>query len=614
MLTYQPPLKDMAFVLNDLLSAPKVLGAMPQFAEVDGELMSQVVQEAGRFAGEVLAPLSASGDAQGCRFEDGKVTTPDGFAHAWEQFRQAGWPALACHAEYGGQGLPNILNGILFEMLSAANHAWTMFPGLLHGAYACLHQHGSPALKAQYLPKLASGQWLATMGLTEPQAGSDLGLLRTRAVMQPDGSARITGSKIFISGGEQDWSENIVHLVLARLPDAPQGSKGISLFLVPKFLPADNGSPGARNAVVCTGIEHKMGLHGSATTSLQFDEATGWLVGQPHRGLAAMFVMMNAARLHVGLQGLGLADKAYQNALLYARQREQMRAVQRLDSQTRLACHDIHDADPIILHPPVQRLLMTQRAYVEGGRMLGYWAALLLDTAEHHPDVQQRTQAHEWLALVTPVIKALMSEQGFVGASQALQVFGGHGYIRETGIEQVLRDARIAMIYEGTNEIQAIDLLLRKVLADDAVVLNRWLDVVDETAQQMKDVPQTAAHAGQLSQLLFDVRSTTQAIAHARQQDAALPHRIATDYLRLLAHVALGWFWLRAADCAVRRTIDCADSRQDTDATFYAAKLNTAAYYFDFVFPETRQHLQIIRNALAASPCGGHAFLLDAID
>jgi len=601
MLTYHAPLKDIAWVLNDLLGAPATLRSLPAFADVDGELMMQVVEQAGRFAGEVLAPLNASGDAQGCRLENGKVTTPEGFGEAYRQFQQAGWPALACDPAHGGQGLPNLLNCILYEMLSAANHAWTMFPGLLHGAYACLRQHGSAALKAQYLPKLASGQWLATMALTEPQAGSDLGLLRTRAVMQPDGSARITGNKIFISGGEQDWTENIVHLVLARLPDAPAGSKGISLFLVPKFLPVEKGEndgPGARNAVVCTGLEHKMGIHGSATASLQFDEATGWLVGEPHRGLAAMFVMMNAARLHIGMQGLGLADVAYQNALAYAQQREQMRAVVRSAEQTRLANQTKNQAaDPIISHPPVQRLLMTQRAWVEGGRMLCYWAALTLDIAEHHEDEDTRTAAQEQLALVTPIIKALMSEQGFIGASQAQQVFGGHGYVSETGIEQTVRDARIAMIYEGTNEIQAIDLLLRKVLADGGRVLNRWLDQVQETAstQRADFTDQTR----RLLQLVQDVRSVTQAIEEASQQDAALPHVIATDYLRLLAHVGVAWLWLRAAACAAEKQAADQTTDQTAGPAFHTAKLNTAAYYFDFILPETHQRLQTIHNALA---------------
>ncbi|MCB5364794.1 acyl-CoA dehydrogenase C-terminal domain-containing protein [Pusillimonas sp. CC-YST705] len=594
MLSYQPPLKDIEYVLGDLLDAPATLQNIPAFAEMDKELMMQVLEEAGRFASEVVAPLNAPGDEQGCRYQDGQVKTPDGFAQAYAQFCEAGWPALPCHPEYGGQGLPNTLNCILYEMLSASNHAWTMFPGLLHGAYSCLHQYGSEALKNQYLPKIASGEWLATMGLTESQAGSDLGLLRTRAVMQADGSARITGSKIFISGGEHDMTENIVHLVLARLPDAPAGSKGISLFLVPKYLPEGDGL-GARNTVTCTGIEHKMGLHGSATTSLQFDDAIGYLVGEPNRGLAAMFVMMNSARLHVGMQGLGLAGASYASALAYAQERLQSRAAVRPPSRAGQA------ADPIVLHPPMQRLLMTQRAYVEGGRMLTYWAALLLDTAEHHPDAQAQAKAHGFLALVTPIIKSMMTDQGFAGASQALQVFGGHGYVRETGIEQYVRDARIAMIYEGTNEIQAVDLLLRKVLADNGKVLEDYLQGISDTAQAAQDGA-FGACATTLASLINEVRDVSQAIGKAAAQHAALPHLVAPDYLRLLGHVSLAWFWLRAAQRS--------EALMSQDPELHAGKQNTARYYFDFVLPEVRQHLQVIGNAIAASEqANGNVFL-----
>ena len=599
MLNYQPPLKDIEYVLGDLLDAPAVLQEIAAFSDMDKELMLQVLEEAGRFASEVVAPLNAKGDEQGCRYHEGEVKTPDGFAQAYAQFCEAGWPALPCHPEFGGQGLPNTLNCILYEMLSASNHAWTMFPGLLHGAYSCLYQYGSEALKAQYLPKIASGEWLATMGLTEPQAGSDLGLLRTRAVMQADGSALITGSKIFISGGEHDMTDNIVHLVLARLPDAPVGSKGISLFLVPKYLPEGDGL-GQRNKVSCTGIEHKMGLHGSATTSLQFDDAIGYLVGEPNRGLAAMFVMMNSARLHVGMQGLGLAGAAYQSALVYAQERLQSRAAVRPASRSGQA------ADPIVLHPPMQRLLMTQRAYVEGGRMLAYWAALLLDTAEYHAEASKQTQAHDFLALVTPVIKSMLTDQGFAGASQALQVFGGHGYVRETGIEQYLRDARIPMIYEGTNEIQAVDLLLRKVLADKGKVLNAYLDGIADTAHAA-DSGAFKACAATLGALVEELRGLTQTIGQASVQDPALPHLIATDYLRLIGHVSLAWFWLRAA---LR-----SETLMDADPQLHASKQNTARYYFDFVLPETRQHLQIIENAIAASrQPGGNVFLPDVLN
>jgi alkylation response protein AidB-like acyl-CoA dehydrogenase len=578
MFSYTPPLKDMQFVLSDLLEAPATLHAFPAYEEVDAALIQQVSEEAGRFAAEILFPLNAQGDRIGCRVENGAVHTPPGFAQAYRQFCEAGWPALACAPEYGGQGLPHVLNGVLFEMLSSANHGWTMYPGLLHGAYCCLHQHASEELKARYLPKLVSGEWLATMCLTEAHAGSDLGLLRTKAVPAEQGAYRITGSKIFISGGDQDMTENIVHLVLARLPDAAPGSRGISLFLVPKILP-----DGARNAAYCTGLEHKMGISGSATCAMQFDAATGWLIGEPHRGLGAMFVMMNAARLHVGLQGLGIAETAYQNSLAYARERLQMKAVKRDASRLQ------QPADPIILHPAVQRLLMTQRAYVEGGRMLAYWTGLMLDTAEQHPDPQARHEAHEQVSLITPIVKSMLTEQGFLGASQALQVFGGHGFVRETGIEQYVRDARVTMIYEGSNEIQAIDLVMRKILSDGGARLEVFLAQVEATAQQAQSDDLTA-NAATLAALVQRIRDTVRAMAAASAGDAQLPYRIAGETLRLVGHCALAWLWLRAARVAVQRRAH--------DPEFHDAKRDTACYYFNYVLPEVQQLLGVIDACL----------------
>ena len=582
MFSYQPPLKDIRFVLSDLLDASSHLSSLPPFAEVDDDLTMQVAEEAGRFASEVLFPLNAVGDREGCHYENGLVKTPTGFPEAYRQFQEAGWPALACDPNFGGQGLPNTLNSVLYEMLSSANHAWTMYPGLLHGAYACLHKHASDELKQRYLPRIVSGQWLATMCLTESQAGSDLGLLRTRAVPQDDGSVRITGSKIFISGGEQDMTENIVHLVLARLPDAPAGSKGISLFLVPKFLPEGEGL-GQLNGVACTGIEHKMGIHGSATTSLQFDDAVGWIVGEPNRGLAAMFVMMNAARLAVGIQGLGSAETAYQNSLAYAQERLQMRAADR-PAQRRT-----EPADPIIMHPPMQRLLMTQRAYVEGFRMLAYYSALALDASEHHPDEQVRSDKDAELSLLTPIIKSMMTDQGFYGSSQALQIYGGHGFITETGIEQYLRDSRIAMIYEGTNEIQAVDLLLRKILSDGGKRLEQFLSQIDATVEEETDGPRHV-RALILAELIGNLRRRVADIAQATQANPPLPHQVAPEMLRLTGHCALAWLWLRAERMA--------EEKFHQDPVFYQAKQDTCRYYYNFVLPETAQLLQVIDNAL----------------
>ena len=582
MFSYRPPLKDMKFVLHDVLDAPNVLSTYPAYADIDAALMDQVIEEAGRFASEVISPLNAVGDQSGCRFENGAVTTPDGFATAYKQFCRAGWPALSCSPDYGGQGLPHTLDCVLYEMLSAANQGWTMAPGLLGGAYSCLYRHANEDLKKQYLPKIVSGEWLATMCLTESHAGTDLGLLRTRALPASDGSYRITGDKIFISGGEHDLTDNIVHLVLARLPDAPPGSRGISLFLAPKFLPEGDG-PGVRNAVYCTGIEHKMGSHGSATCSMRFDQALGWLVGEPHRGLAAMFVMMNAARLHVGSQGLGIAEAAYQNSLDYAQERLQMKAVKRP------AQRKDQPADPIILHPAVQRLVMSQRAMVEGGRMLSYWAATLLDGGEHHPDLQARHQMNGLLALVTPIIKAMMTEQGFLGSSQALQIYGGHGYIRETGIEQYLRDSRVTMIYEGTNEVQALDLVIRKIIADNGLHLNQLLDMICETTAA-ESAGELAHLAAMLDQAIEKLRDAATAFSQASVEKPEAPYQVAGEMLRAVGLCVIGWFWLRAARVSIEQG--------DRDHAFHEAKRTTANYYFEFLFPESAQCFMTINNCL----------------
>jgi alkylation response protein AidB-like acyl-CoA dehydrogenase len=568
---YTPPLRDFAFVLDEVLQAPQALRALPAHAEIDGELMMQVLEEAGRFAADVVAPLNGIGDREGCRLENGTVTTPPGFARAYAQFCAGGWPALACAPEHGGQGLPHVLDCALYEMLSAANHGWTMYPGLLHGAYACLAAHGSPELQARYLEKIASGQWLATMCLTEAQAGSDLGQLRTRAVPQEDGSYRLTGDKIFISGGEHDLTPNIVHLVLARLPDALPGSKGLSLFLAPRVL--DDGS---RNGVHCTGIEHKMGIHGSATCSLHFEQAQAWLVGEAGRGLAAMFVMMNAARLHVGAQGLGLAEAAWQRASAYARERRQSRAPGSSGN------------DLIVRHPAVQKLLMEQRCRIEGARLLTCWAGLLLDLAADDPDATQRRRHHERLEFITPVIKAFLTDQGFQCASRALQVFGGHGYVVESGIEQFMRDARITMIYEGTNEIQAIDFLMRKVLGDEGRRLDDFLALV------RADIEEGALLADQarlLANAVDKLSGLAKRIATAAVQSPSLPYFVADEMLRLTGHVALGWMWLRAG----RRAL----SAMASDPAWYGGKRDAACYHFAFVFAEVHQLSSVIEGCLA---------------
>lgn len=519
---YQPHIQDMQFVLSRVLNAPDQLKTLQVFEELDSELVQQVLDEAGKFVGEVVAPLNRDGDEIGAQWQNGKVTMPPGFQAAYQMFWQAGWPALSADIEDGGQGLPTVLEIMLYEMLSAANHGWTMAPGLLHGAYECIKHYASPSLKETYLSKVGTGEWLATMCLTEPHAGSDLGLSRTKATPQADGRYALNGTKIFISGGEHDLTENIVHLVLARLPDAPPGPKGLSLFLVPKFYP--NGD---RSAVHCDRIEEKMGLHGSPTCVMRFDDAIAEIIGEPGKGLNAMFVMMNAARLHVAMQGIGLLDAAWQKADAYAKERRQMRAPSGKEGKAK----SVAEADLIIEHPAIKRILDTQRSWVDGGRVLAYQTAIELDRIKHE-DKDTAAKSQRWCALVTPVMKAAFTHQAFHGGSDCLQVLGGHGYVREWGIEQIVRDARVAMIYEGTNEIQAIDLLVRKIMADGGIGLNLLLD--DMKAETNSET----AEAGQL-------RNITSRILAAAQQDPSLGHRVADDYLRALALVLLQWAWQR---------------------------------------------------------------------
>ena len=565
---YQPPAHDAQFILFDVLDAIGQLQPLGVFAEADAALQQQVLEEAAKFAGEVVAPLHQAGDVPGCRFEGGQVVTPPGFSAAYRAFREAGWPALSCAPEDGGQGLPWVLEGVLYEWLSAGNHGWTMAPALLHGAYQCLRHHGSEELKSLYLDKVASGEWLATMCLTEAHAGSDLGLVRTRAQPQPNGSWRVDGSKIFISGGEHDWSDNILHLVLARAPGAPPGPKGLSLLLVPKVLP-----DGSRNLVHCDRIEEKMGLHGSPTCAMRFEAATGWLIGEPGRGLNAMFVMMNAARLHVALQGIGLLDAAWQKADAYARERRQMRVPGPRGST--------EPADPICGHPAVRRILDTQRAWIDGGRVLAYQTGLELDIAEHHPDAARREHAQRWCGLLTPVLKAAFTDQGFHGASECLQVFGGHGYIREWGIEQIVRDARVTMIYEGTNEIQAIDLLVRKVLGDGGAAMGALLESLDS------GLDGSSAREAAVRVDFGQLRSVTQALVQAASGDALLPYWVAGDYLKATAIAMLGWAWVRIAHAP--RAVE-ARWGEAGDA------------YRRWVHPEFAMRLDIIESRMAERP------------
>ncbi len=585
MARYTPPLRDMQFVMHELLDVETTLEALPAHAETGRELIDQVLEEGGKFCSEVLFPLNRPADEEGCRWSaGGAVTTPAGFRQAWEQYKEGGWPTLTCDPQYGGQGLPMAVGIAFQEMLNSGSQAWAMYPGLTHGAYDCLLAHGTDEQKALYIPKLVCGEWMGTMCLTEPQCGTDLGILRTRAEPQADGSYRITGSKIFISSGEHDLAENIVHLVLARLPDAPQGTRGISLFVVPKFVPDADGAPGARNAVQCARIEEKMGIHANATCALDFDGATGWLVGEPNKGLQAMFVMMNAARIGVGMQSLGLMEVAYQNALDYAKERLQMRSLTGAKAPDK-------PADPILVHPDVRRMLLTQKAWVEGSRAFAYWMALQADISLSHPDESVRAGAEELLALLTPVVKAFLTDNGFASTNLALQVFGGHGYIREWGMEQYVRDARINTIYEGTNTVQALDLLGRKILLDNGAKLRRFGALVDAFVDAEGTDEDMAEFVNPLADLRQKVEKLTMEIGMKAFGNADEAGAAAVDYLRVIGHLVLGYFWARMA----RIALDHADSSDP----FYRAKLATARFYFAKLLPETAALIRTARSGSA---------------
>ena len=547
--TYKAPLEDIRFILNEVIDAP-ALAALSGYAEATADNVDTILDAAAQVCEEVLFPLNQSGDQEGCSFTNGAVKTPSGFKDAYTTFREGGWSGLSCKAEFGGQGLPVLLNCVIDELVCSSNMAFGMYPGLSHGAYNAIEKHATDELKAIYLPKLVEGIWTGTMCLTEPQCGTDLGLIRTKADTQADGSYKITGTKIFISAGEHDLSENIIHLVLARLPDAPVGVKGISLFVVPKFLPDTM----AGNNVACGSIEHKMGIKASSTCVMNFDNATGWLVGKPNKGMSAMFTMMNEARLMVGLQGLGLAEVAYQNAVTYAKERLQMRALTGVKFPDK-------PADPIIVHPDVRRNLLVMRSLTEGCRALAYWVGRELDIESKHPDEKTRAEAGDFVALMIPVIKSFLTDTGFDVTNLAVQIYGGHGYIREQGVEQYVRDARITQIYEGTNGIQALDLVGRKMPEDYGRLMRRFFHPVAEFLAAEKDngvlaefLPYFMSAFGKLQMSTLTV--ATRGFANPDEAGAA-----ATDYLRLFALVAVGFMWLKMAKVAGTKLAVAGDRR-----------------------------------------------------
>ncbi|MHC8317417.1 acyl-CoA dehydrogenase C-terminal domain-containing protein [Pseudomonas sp. LB3P31] len=584
---YKAPLRDMRFLIDhvfDFHSNYAALGA----TDASPDMVNAILEEGAKFCENVLAPLNRSGDEEGCHFDNGVVTTPAGFKQAFAQYVEGGWHGLAADPAYGGQGLPSSLGLVISEMVGSSNTSWGMYPGLTHGAMSAIHAHGTEQQKHTYLSKLTAGQWTGTMCLTEAHCGTDLGIIKTRAVPAADGSYAISGSKIFISAGEHDLSDNIIHLVLAKLPDAPAGTKGISLFIVPKFLPDTNGDAGARNGVSCGSIEHKMGIKASATCVLNFDGATGYLIGEPNKGLNCMFTMMNHARLGTGMQGLCLGEASFQGAIKYANDRLQMRSLTGPKAPDK-------PADPIIVHPDVRRMLLTMKAFNEGNRALTYFTAQLLDAAHLSADSTVRQEAEDLLAFLTPICKAFMTDTGLEVTNLGMQVYGGHGFIREWGMEQLVRDCRIAPIYEGTNGIQALDLLGRKVLGSQGKLLRGFTKVVHKFCAANAAHPQLSSYVAQLNELNRQWGEVTTQVGMAAMKNPDEVGAASVDYLMYSGYIILGYLWLRMALVAQAQL-----DEGSGDADYCRGKLATSEFYFKRLLPRTGAHRAAIE---AGSDC-----------
>ena len=573
---YNAPLDDIRFVLHEVLNAEQ-LSELPGYEEATRDLIDPVLEEGAKICQDVLFPINQSGDQEGCTFKNGEVTTPKGFKEAYQTFIEGGWTGLSADPEYGGMGMPALMNTVMQEMICASNFSFGMYPGLSQGCYEAIHAFGTDEQKSLYCPKLIDGTWSGTMNLTEPHCGTDLGLIKTKADDNGDGSYKITGTKIFISAGEQDLTENIVHLVLARLPDAPEGVKGISLFVVPKYFANEDGSLAERNSgAVCGAIEHKMGIHANSTCVMNYDDAIGWLVGEPHKGLCAMFAMMNAARLGVAMQGLGIAEVAYQNGVAYAKDRLQMRSLTGTKFEDK-------PADPIIVHPDVRKMLLTGKAFTEGARALAYWGAMALDGSNKEPDEDKRQEADDLLALLTPIMKGYFTDMGSVVANLAVQVHGGHGYIAEYGVEQYVRDARIAEIYEGTNGIQALDLVGRKLAQGYGRLLRRFFHPVQKFIESEGENMEMAPYVMPLAKAFMKLQQSTATIAQKGMKNPDEAGAASTDYMRQFALVAMGYMWAQMVKVALEK-IENGDGEQSKE--FYEEKLQTANFFFTKMLPE----------------------------